>query len=266
MFATVIFVLPSAFEGGEVHVSHSGQNVVIDVAKDSEFNTILAWYTDVVHEVKPIKSGYRLALSYNLIHTSPNLPRPSLPNMHTAVSALRQALTRWRDGDYELVEEPPVMAYVLSHEYSPIDFKKGSSSLKGFDAHKASHILPLAEELQFSVCPANLTYVQHGYADDYGDGYYKRMRYDSDEDSDEDGYGAGGEGPDMVEVLDEEYEIKNCVTISEGGSSDLGEFSICRERIVPEGAFNGKPNRTAYEGYMGNVSHPSSMLSLKLHL
>ncbi|RXW17214.1 hypothetical protein EST38_g8644 [Candolleomyces aberdarensis] len=260
MFATVVFVLPSAFEGGEVHVSHSGQKAVIDVAKGSEFNTsVLAWYTDVVHEVKPITSGYRLALSYNLINTSPSIPRPSLSTMHTALTVLREVLVRWKNGEYELEQEPPLMAYVLSHEYSPSDFKKGSQCLKGSDAHKAAHILPLAQELGFSVCLANLTYVQHGYADDYGECYYKRGRYDSDEDDDEDesedDKRVGGGGPDMVEVLEEEYEIKNCVSVSEGKSLDLGEFTISRESVIPEGAFDGKsPNRTEYEGYMGNES------------
>ncbi|KAG6805401.1 hypothetical protein H0H93_004866, partial [Arthromyces matolae] len=72
MFATAIIVLPSLYTGGEVHVSHSSTTKVLDFASHSLLSTaLLAWYTDVVHEVKPLKSGYRLALSYNLIHTVP---------------------------------------------------------------------------------------------------------------------------------------------------------------------------------------------------
>ncbi|THH13506.1 hypothetical protein EUX98_g9716, partial [Antrodiella citrinella] len=36
-------------------------------------------YTDVTHEIKPITSGYRLALAYNLLHTNTSL-RPAISN------------------------------------------------------------------------------------------------------------------------------------------------------------------------------------------
>lgn len=71
MFATIIIVLLSSYSGGQVHVSHSASSHLYDLAPSSASATsVLAWYTDVIHEVKPITSGYCLALSYNLIHTS----------------------------------------------------------------------------------------------------------------------------------------------------------------------------------------------------
>lgn len=64
MFATIIVILPSMYTGGEVHVSHSSSYEVFDFAAQSLLSTVaLAWYTDVFHEVKPVTSGYRLALS-----------------------------------------------------------------------------------------------------------------------------------------------------------------------------------------------------------
>jgi hypothetical protein len=255
MFATVVFVLPSLFEGGEVHVSHAGQNAVINVSKHSQFNTsVLAWYTDVMHEVKPITSGYRLALSYNLIHTSPNKPQPSLPDMHAAVVAIREVLTRWKNGDYQLTQNPPLLAYLLSHEYNQMDFAKGLQSLKGSDAHKVAHLLPIAQELGFSICLANLTFTQHGYGEDHGGHSHKRGRwggcaYSEEEEEDDD--------PGMAEVEDESYDISNCVRIAGGraGSNfDLEEFSIEEGCLVPANPFaNASPDRTEYEGYMGNV-------------
>ncbi|KAJ2934372.1 hypothetical protein H1R20_g2698, partial [Candolleomyces eurysporus] len=57
MFATIIIVLPSAFKGGQVHLSHAGQKKIIDIAKDSAFTTsFFAWYTDVAH-LLPIANG-----------------------------------------------------------------------------------------------------------------------------------------------------------------------------------------------------------------
>lgn len=89
MFATVIIVLPSQYTGGQVHVSQSSAAKVIDLAPISLHSTsVLAWYTDVVHEVKPVTLCYRLALSYNLVYASPGVPRPTLPDMDGAVAQL----------------------------------------------------------------------------------------------------------------------------------------------------------------------------------
>src|SRR5882757_7992640 len=101
MFASLIIVLPSKFEGGQVHVSHGNDKDVFDLSPLSEFTTsALAWYTDVTHEVKPVTSGYRLAISYNLIDPSPGISPPLLPEMHPAVSAVERIFRKWREGAY----------------------------------------------------------------------------------------------------------------------------------------------------------------------
>jgi hypothetical protein len=123
MFATLVIVLPSCYTGGQVHVSHAGLSKVFDLAPDSLQQTFaLSWYTDVVHEVKPITSGYRLALSYNLIHTSKVVPRPTLPNMHTAVTRLRHVMHKWSKDAYPTMHKP-MLAYIFSHQYSAINLE-----------------------------------------------------------------------------------------------------------------------------------------------
>ncbi|KAI0828858.1 hypothetical protein BC628DRAFT_1417257 [Trametes gibbosa] len=78
MFASIVIVLQSRFIGGVVHVKHGDLHLTYDPSSGSLTNTsVLAWYTDVEHEVKAITSGYRLALSFNLIHTADTL-RPAL--------------------------------------------------------------------------------------------------------------------------------------------------------------------------------------------
>ena len=69
MFATVLVILPSQYTGGETHLSHNGVSVTYDCSHAS-FNTttVMAWYTDVMREVKPIKSGCQFAISFNLIN------------------------------------------------------------------------------------------------------------------------------------------------------------------------------------------------------
>lgn len=260
MFATVVVVLPSSFEGGEVHVSHSGRTNVLDVSDNSAFNTsVLAWYTDVVHEVKPITSGYRLALSYNLIHTSPNTPPPILPSTAGALGGLRETLERWNENVYETISDPPLYAYVLDHQYSPYDLGRGVEALKGKDAQLIAHLHPILEELDFTLCFANLKKTEVGYADDCGYSYNKRSRwggrgwygrYDDYDDDDD-------ETPAMGEIEETRLELSNLVRISTAGPVTLGveSFSLDSESLVPPEAFDDlEPDDTEYEGYMGNVS------------
>jgi hypothetical protein len=210
MFATIIILLPSLYSGGQAHVSHGSTSKIFDLASTSDFTTsLLTWYTDVMHEVKPVTSGYRLALSYNLIHTSPGIPRPTFPNMHTAVTKLHHILHKWSKGGYE--ESPnedgenDVVAYLLEHKYSHVNIKMGA--LKGQDAHFVANIRDVALQEWIMVCLANLEYNVSGVADDDGRGYYggyggrKRNRWYDDSDDDEFGYGDDGDTPCMRLII-----------------------------------------------------------------
>ena len=254
MFATLIIVLPSSYTGGEVHVTHASKTKVIDLSPISLLSTcVLAWYTDVKHEVKPVTSGYRLALSYNLIHTSPGVPIPSLPNMNAAVDEIRRVLHKWKKDSYEEPADPTqIVAYLLKHQYSPANLATGAATLKGEDAHKVAHLRPVAEELGYIVCLANLEYTMSGSADDdfgyrsYGG--WKRHRYSEDYDEDEG-------NPSMLEVNDESLIVENVVDLN--GNKLLGphKLSLDKEWLVPKDPFEGlDPDDQEYEGYMGNVS------------
>uniref|UniRef100_A0A8H8CPT0 Prolyl 4-hydroxylase alpha subunit Fe(2+) 2OG dioxygenase domain-containing protein n=1 Tax=Psilocybe cubensis TaxID=181762 RepID=A0A8H8CPT0_PSICU len=82
-FASATILLPSFHSGGEVVFSHMTITKSVDLSRDSlQSTTLVAWYTDVKHAIKPLTSGYRLALSYSLIHDqSSGLPYPILPSM-----------------------------------------------------------------------------------------------------------------------------------------------------------------------------------------
>lgn len=178
MFATVIIVLPSAYTGGQVILSHSSKRETIDFAKDSFSTALLAWYTDVKHEVKEVTSGYRLALSYNLIHVaSPGVPCPGLPDTSKAMVPLQRVLEKWRDGKYAKNSKSQLAACLLDHEYSEFNLRHGIKMLKGRDANKLSLVQPLAEKLGFMVGIANLSHYIAGPAEDCGD-YRRRGRYD----------------------------------------------------------------------------------------
>ena len=139
MFASLVIVLPSKFEGGEVHVSHNDEKEAFNISPSSQFTTsALAWYTGVIHEVKPVTSGYRLAVSYNLVNTSPNLPSPHPPDIHLAVSAVGDIFRKWKEGVYNKPNFSGCIAYLLIHHYShdSLEF----ATLKGKDATLISNI------------------------------------------------------------------------------------------------------------------------------
>ncbi|KAH9934631.1 uncharacterized protein B0H18DRAFT_1180741 [Fomitopsis serialis] len=252
MFATIVVVLPSKYTGGEAHVSHGLLSTVYDTASLSNFQTtVLAWYTDVMHEIKPITSGYRLALSYNLLHTS-NALRPSLPNNHAAVNALRHVLLSWKQANHDRV--PRKIIYLLDHKYSQANLK--GSALKGVDAHKLAILDALAKQLGFRLGMANLECRLSGSANDDGCHYGRRRKrgwYNPYEDYDE------SDDPDDVdfeEVEEREASITNLVTLDGEPLQDALEYDEHQDHTIPKNLINeveaGPHDDQEYEGYMGN--------------
>lgn len=238
MFATVIIILPSAYTGGQVVVSHAATSKILDFSEKSLLSTVaLAWYTDVKHEVKPIESGYRFALSYNLIHVAPpNVSRPHLPDTSSSEALLAQVLKKWRAKKYEKGSECDIIAYLLDHEYSAVNLKEGLDCLKGVDAHRVTLLGPIAEQLGLVVGLASLSHKVSGCADDYGHGYRGRT-------------------PAMVEVIKKSTSISGFVDLTGASLLSVKSLNLSDKSLIPGNPFKGKkPDDAKYEGYLGNVS------------
>jgi predicted 2-oxoglutarate/Fe(II)-dependent dioxygenase YbiX len=65
MIGTLVVTLPSSHTGGELIVEHGGESVAYRSPRDSL--SFVALYADCRHEVKPVKSGYRVTLTFNLL-------------------------------------------------------------------------------------------------------------------------------------------------------------------------------------------------------
>ncbi|KIM42422.1 hypothetical protein M413DRAFT_27183 [Hebeloma cylindrosporum] len=252
MFATVVVLLPSAYTGGQVVVSHASTSRTIDFSEDSLHATsILAWYTDVRHEVKPVTSGYRLALSYNLIHVAPpNVPVPSLPDTSSSAESLRRILRKWQADKYDSESGQRLVAYLLDHEYSTHELAHGRRSLKGADAQRVALLRPIAEELGFMLGLGSLEHNVSGCADDDGGGYYNRGRWDDSEDEDD------KETPGMLEVIEKSTKIKGLVDLDGVPLLSVGKIDLDDDCIIPKDPFEDEdPDDTDYEGYMGNLDY-----------
>ncbi|KAF8908584.1 hypothetical protein CPB84DRAFT_1744211 [Gymnopilus junonius] len=235
---------------GQVVVSHASIIKTFDFAPNSLLSTaLLAWYTDVKHEVTEVTSGYRLALSYNFIHdSSGNSPLPGLPQMDEPLASLRRILRKWMEGKYDNV--PNLMAYLLDYQYSTANLRVGWKALKGVDAHRVAFLRTVAGELGFKVGLASLEHNVVGEADDYGEGYYRRGRHDYyDEYSDDRGT------PDMLEVTDTSTKITGLVDLEGRVLISVGKISIDPDELIPKDPFEGvNPDKTEYEGYTGNAA------------
>ncbi|KLO18809.1 hypothetical protein SCHPADRAFT_885906 [Schizopora paradoxa] len=247
MFATIVVVLPSEFSGGSLHLSHAGKTETIDIAANSLFAThALAWYTDVYHSVYPVTSGYRLALSYNLVHSKSF--KPSLNLLTEKTATLRHILLSWKQAKEGRVASqknvPDQLCYLLNHEYSQVNLL--ASALKGKDASIVAQFKPIAEELGFGLFVANIVLHKSGPGDDCGGGYHRDYYDDSDDDEGDD------DDVDFVEVEEQTLSISNIVDL-DGMPMQEEDVSVDMEDMIP-GPFgeDEEPDEKEYEGYMGN--------------
>ncbi|KAB5589566.1 Extracellular metalloprotease [Ceratobasidium theobromae] len=159
MFATMVVILPSLFEGGAVHLAHGNESKVIDVGGPASVfqTTVIAWYTDIMHEVKPITSGYRLALAYNLIRSSsdPSIPPLTAPLHDPCAVELKNALSTWVTALKDGKDAPTKLGWLLEHQYSRMNMR--GSALKGPDRHLARRLGPIANELGLELGLAIIT-------------------------------------------------------------------------------------------------------------
>ena len=109
MFGSLVLVFPTPHEGGELVLRHDSKDWTFDAAHilsgTARSVAYIAFFSDVEHEVLPVKSGHRVTLTYNLYYgpdpedpvpedTLP-LPQPSLDVRappHANTSAVRTAL------------------------------------------------------------------------------------------------------------------------------------------------------------------------------
>ncbi|KAK0184692.1 hypothetical protein F5146DRAFT_938302 [Armillaria mellea] len=267
MFATIVIILPSRYEGGEVEVSHAGSSrpLTFDFASQSQSSTtVLAWYTDVYHEIRRVTSGYRLALTYNVIRTPSRgaEPLPAPPDVLTsAVNNLRSILRRW--AEIPTNRRRTFFAYMLSHQYSIDDLEdSGIEALKGSDKHKVGCARDIAEQLGYVLRLASIKYHEMG-APDIGAladevHRYKRRRGEDFEYALRRDDRRGNEIPEMDEIIDTSMEVDNVVDLE--GESVSEPFDMRAGDLVPSSPNQGanpvqgmKPDETEYEGYMGNV-------------
>jgi len=225
MFGSLIIGLPSTYKGGELEISFEDEIVIADFSKNPYQINYTAFYADCDHEVKPLLSGYRVCLVYNLVQE----------NAQRTLSAV--ASKAHVDNLAEFLSKPidnKPFVILLGHQYTPENFS--IEQLKLNDRLKAEVLLKAADKLGYysNLCLVTSYLSGSPNFDNYGYGY--------DDDDDEDA--------EMGEIIDESIYIENW---SWNDRPQIGSLSFDEEDLITSFKINdGDPLIKENTGYMGN--------------
>src|ERR1017187_953496 len=144
MIGTLVMSLPSAHRGGELVIEHNGREAAYQ-ASASEM-TFIAFYTDCRHQVLPVKSGYRVTITFDIMldAAAPDEPKPE-PAAELARYLTEHFTTHPVQGYSRYEKEPPNrLVYPLDHQYT--EHGASWSRLKGADTERGARLRAAAEQ------------------------------------------------------------------------------------------------------------------------
>lgn len=213
MFATLVIGLPSPFEGGEVAVKHQGKKTILTTLQHGF--SYVSWYSDVVHEVLPVRSGYRWVLTYNLC-IDPSRPCPTACLHTDEARHLHRILKAWLNQNTRGERKLSHAYYRLDHEYTQANISP--NALKGRDLASVHLLKEISNDLNLEIFLAAIVKRQMGscrYDDHYNRKSYRSYKpyYDNIYFGNYDvGHrGRSGGIHDLEEIIDTLYEIDTLV-------------------------------------------------------
>jgi hypothetical protein len=236
MFATMVLVLPSTHKGGELVIKHLGREVVLDPrpVEPSEIG-FAAFYADCVHEVRPVQTGCRLVLVYNLRFLGKRRPLEA-PDYRAEEGRVKELLRRWTTAE----DEPDKLILPLEHAYTPAELSFGA--LKGADAGVASVLVKAAAEADCDLHLALVTIEESGSAEYTG--YDSRHGWSRD-DWDEEEF-------EVAEVIDRALFLSEWRR-PDGSKAGFNDFPFAEDELCPPDAFEDlTPDEEYFHEATGN--------------
>ncbi len=231
MVATLVVMLGSAHSGGEL-VVHDAAGVTA-YPGTREHASAVVLYADQLHEVRPVKTGHRITLTYNVLAQRPEADGVGGDLVGQAAELIGRHFRqlprpRW-PGDE--VETPRRLAFLLDHQYT--EHSLTWSRLKGVDIDRAATLRIAADAAD---CEILLGLTEIHEVRDAGN------RYDSDDDPD------GGLQVSEIEVT--HWRTLGAEALEPVGLG-LSEDDVCA--TTPTTRL--KPYASEYEGFMGNYGN-----------
>jgi hypothetical protein len=254
MVGTLVVSLPSAHTGGELVIDHGGKTTTYRASKEEL--TFVAFYADCRHQVTPVRSGYRVTVTFNLLSSTENPAPEASPTTELAHCLTEHFATpatqRYAGRD---LGPPNRLVFLLDHEYTQrgLNWRR----LKGTDAQRATLVRAAAEqagcETVLALAEVKETWDALPSDSDLWDDY------DSYEDEDdEEGYRSPSEDPDdfqLNELIDDEITLGWWTSPDGIGGEPISlhvpDYEICA--ATPSRAL--EPYQSEYEGYMGNYGN-----------
>ena len=235
MFATMVLVLPSIHAGGELVVKHAGREATLDLhPEDPSEIGFAGFYADCVHEVRPITTGFRFALVYNLRFIDRSRPLTA-PDYRAVELRVAEALRNWASAE----DEPDKPILPLEHAYTPAELSFGA--LKGADAGAASVLVKAAPEADCDLHLALVSIEESGSAEHTG--YYGRGRWRRDEEDEE---------FEVAEVFDRALILSEWRR-PDGGEVGFDDFPFAEDELCPPDAFEDlAPDEEHFHEATGN--------------
>lgn len=250
MVATLVVSLPSAHTGGELLVHDVGGEQIHRGSRTATSAVVL--FADRLHEVRPVRTGHRITLTYNLLvdddQVTPGVDGAEVLLADLAAS-LRSHFTtrrphRYRDED---LDPPRRLAYLLDHQYT--ERSVGWSRLKGADAERAALLRRASEraDCESVLALTEIHEIWDAYDPDWG--YRSRRRWrDDDEPGDGDDY-------ELNDLIDTDLRLTHWVRPdherAEAVSLALDLDEVCSGTATA----SLTPYESEYQGYMGNYGN-----------
>lgn len=243
MVGTLVVTLPSRYEGGAIVVEHNGEEQTFRGAGQGPTDvSLLAFYADCRHEVKPVRSGHRISLTYHLLRRGEAKERPQLRpaaalRLAASVEAYFSTPVAPRYG-WSGPQRPDRLVYLLDHEYTQKSL--GWEHLKNADRLRATALREVAGRLD---CEVYLALAEVHETWDCDDEWYGRRGRGDDDDS---------AAHTLTDLLADDVEIRHWIgpdgRVAPGLSATPSGQEICFTRP----SVDLDPFKSEYEGYMGN--------------
>ncbi len=267
MVGSLVVTLPSSCTGGALVV---GQGPTRREFRSPRSRlSFVAFYGDCQHEVRPVRSGHRIVLTYNLLlHDDPPtaLPVPAhstegagqLAAFLTSHFAAPAEKTSWQRTEAP-AEPPQRLVYLLDHQYT--EHSLGRPLLKGVDGPRVEALRDAAHaaECEIALALAEVHQTWSAYeADDHWDGRRGHGRWNSwDDDDDDNGEDdtSGEADYELEELIDSEVTLAHWTDLAGGPMHPISSSVDDAELCATTPADDLDPDRSDYEPYMGNYGN-----------
>ncbi len=268
MVGSLVVTLPGAFKGGALVVDHGAERATYLSSKDRL--SFVAFYTDCRHEIRRVRSGHRIVLTYNLLlqgeaaTTTVAEPAPETRDAldacvrdHFATPVPAPAWSRDRDSR----DAPNRLVYLLDHEYTSRALSW--TRLKGSDAARVAALRAAAERVDCEVVLALADVHETWDAFEDEESWHGRSRSwdEYTDDVDDEGWldDGGGDDPDadysLNELIESEISLTHWIDAS-GSPGDTIASAVAESEVCASTASDRlTPFASEYEGYMGNYGN-----------